>query len=514
MKPNALSRTLSPTGNAPIPVIALAVLGLILGSCGRGGLVTDSADGEAEYRTSLTADGRGIAYRPPSMGWKPLGIDALPSYDPAKTESFQVDLRKRDVSSLDLSGRLADLLKADFDSGTRWPDRLPDGFDPSLIMELGKNPGLGVRALHKEGIVGTGVGIAVIDQALLVDHVEYKDRLRLYEEIHCGDGRAAMHGAAVASIAVGKSAGVAPGADLYYIGETSGTREDGGFTYDFTHLARAIERVLKVNRRLPAGEKIRVIAIAQGWVAVSKGSAEAARAVARAVKGGVFVVSSSLFETSGRRFAFSGLGREPTADPDKPGSFGPGLWWANSFYRGRHKPAPDIEPLLVPMDSRTPAGFNGPEDYAFYRQGGLSWAIPWVAGLYALACQVRPDVTPELFWRTALATGDSLELPPRDAPLTEEEIERRVPEAVEKAMAQVMAGLRRQGDGADPEKYLADFHNYFTGKKLTKMTEAEFRAWEAGYVREGLAAIGKPVVLEKIVNPLKLMAALRKGEAR
>jgi hypothetical protein len=33
---------------------------------------------------------------------------------------------------------------------------------------------------------------------------------------------------------------------------------------------------------------------------------------------------------------------------------------------------------------------------------------PFLAGLYALACQVRPDITPELFWKTAVATGVAL----------------------------------------------------------------------------------------------------------
>lgn len=27
--------------------------------------------------------------------------------------------------------------------------------------------------------------------------------------------------------------------------------------------------------------------------------------------------------------------------------------------------------------------------------------MPWIAGLYALACQVKPDVTPKVFWQTA-----------------------------------------------------------------------------------------------------------------
>ena len=503
-------RSSSRRGAILSPLAALAVLGLGLWSCGRGGLVTGSAAEDAEYRTSLTADGRGIAFRPPASNWILRRIDALPAYDPAKRVSFQVDLRQRDVGSLDLSGRLADLLKADFDTETRWPGRLPDGFDPALIMEYGKNPGLGVRGLHQGGIDGRGVGIAVIDQALFVDHVEYKDRLRLYEEVHCGDRAAGMHGAAVASIAVGKSVGVAPGADLYYIGETSGTYGGQEFSHDFTHLARAIERVLKVNKRLPAGRKIRVIAIAQGWTAADTGSADAARAVERAGKEGLFVVSSSLFETSGRRLAFHGLGRVPAADPEAYRSYGPGLWWAESFYRGKYRPAAGVTPLLVPMDSRTTAGFCGLDEYAFNRQGGWSWAIPWIAGLYALACQVRSEVTPELFWETALATGDSLEVPPRENPLTEAEIERRVPEAVEKAMAQVKAGMRGLGEGAGLERYLADFHNYFTGQKLARMSETDFRAWEEKIAREGLSAIGRPVVLEKIVNPVRLIAALKR----
>ena len=324
-----------------------------------------------------------------------------------------------------------------------------------------------------------------------------------------------MHGASVASIAVGRSVGVAPAAGLYFIGETSGdylgTSE---FEQDFLYLARAIERLLKVNKRLAEGEKIRVIAIAQGWGEGSQGSDEATRAVDRARREGVFVVSSSLFETSGRRFAFGGLGREPLADPGAYGSYGPGLWWAESFFGGKFKSAAGVTPLLVPMDARTAAGPRGPDDYAFYRQGGLSWAIPWIAGLYALACQVRPDVTPDLFWATALATGDSLEVPPRERSLTPDEVEARVPKLVEEVMARFRADLARFGEDAEAEKRMAALYERATGVRRPRMSEAEFRAWGVKLARARLSAIGKPVVLEKIVNPSKLMAALGKGEAR
>jgi hypothetical protein len=151
----------------------------------------------------------------------------------------------------------------------------------------GKNPGLGVRALHRLGITGNGVGVAIIDQALLVDHVEYRDRLRLYEEIHNGDETAAMHGPAVASIAVGRTVGVAPGADLYYIAETHGSVESRQFVFDFVPLARSIDRILEVNRSLPATRKIRVLSISEGWSPRQKGYAEVTAAVERAMEGKV-----------------------------------------------------------------------------------------------------------------------------------------------------------------------------------------------------------------------------------
>jgi hypothetical protein len=66
--------------------------------------------------------------------------------------------------------------------------------------------------------------------------------------------------------------------------------------------------------------------------------------------------------------------------------------------------------LLIPMDSRTTASPTGTEDYVFYRQGGWSWSIPYLAGMYALAVQVKPDITPEEFWDIALKTGQTTQL--------------------------------------------------------------------------------------------------------
>ncbi len=60
------------------------------------------------------------------------------------------------------------------------------------------------------------------------------------------------------------------------------------------------------------------------------------------------------------------------------------------------------------MDSRTTASPTGAEEYVFYRIGGWSWSIPYLAGMYALAVQVDPGITPEEFWETALETGRTI----------------------------------------------------------------------------------------------------------
>lgn len=513
-----LSKALKLAGGALQVAVVIIVLGLVRSWGGHPapgpGSPAGGASQDDEFRTALTQEGRGIVRHPPPYEFGRGPLEALPAYDPSKKrETWQVDLRGYDLSALDLEGRLEDLLMADFDMATRWPGRLPRGFDPDRIMELGKDPGLGIRALHERGITGKGVAVAIIDQGLLVDHVEYKDRLRLYEEIHSWDERAAMHGPAVASIAVGRTVGVAPEADLYYIAGTSGTSGPGGFVYDFSYLATAIDRIREVNAGLPEGRKIRVLSISVGWDPHRKGFAEANAAVARAQADGIFVVSMSLSRTSGGRFFLHGLGRSPVDDPNLLSSVKPGQWWADTFYTGTYAPDPKVLYLLVPMDSRTFAGPTGPGDYAFNRAGGSSWTAPWLAGLYALACQVDPGLTPEVFWKAALDTGAALEFPPsRDRP-SEKTIEAQAAKMAAERLAMFDAKFP---PGPERDKAMADTYSHYAGKKVEKVSEADFKAWAAAMSRDwvvkSLSPSDKPVVLEKIVDPAKLLAALKKQE--
>lgn len=330
---------------------------------------------------------------------------AAPHYDENSADPYQagVDLRGLNLNALDLTDAVEDLFYCDFDSRTVWPagDRLPPGFSPEQIMGLGKNPGLGLRRLHEQGVTGRGIGIAIIDQTLLAGHQEYAGRLRWYEEIGVfSDQPAAMHGSAVASIAVGRSVGVAPEADLYYIAGSD-------FPYYLFNFSQGIRRIIQINESLPADRKIRVISISSGWSPNIPGYYEMVAAVNEARTQGIFVISSDLEQDYG--FRFHGLGRLPLDDPDDFEAYKPGMFWADDFYRsGEMLPDFYAGRLFVPMDSRTTAGPGGKDEYVFYRAAGWSWSIPYLAGLYALAAQVDPSITPGRFWSLALESGHTI----------------------------------------------------------------------------------------------------------
>lgn len=329
-------------------------------------------------------------------------LNSLPEYNGNSSIVRTLNLPGYDLSDLDLKDRLTDLLFSDFDSRTIWPEVLPNGFHPDKIMETGKNPGLQLRTLHAEGFTADGINIAIIGQPLLITHLEYMGRIELYEEINISGSTAQVQGTAVASIAAGKTTGTAPGADIYYTAVSHIEITDAGFGWNYEPVARAVRRILEVNKSLPRKDKIKVIALPLGWNPDDNGAYELDTAVNEAIDDRIFVVSSSMERFYG--FSFQGLGREVYADPDSLDSWTPGLWWKNIFYSSEDFISQNK--LLVPMDSRTTASPTGNSDYAFYRNGSWSWAVPWIAGLYALACEVYPKIDAEYFWEAALLVAN------------------------------------------------------------------------------------------------------------
>jgi serine protease AprX len=288
------------------------------------------------------------------------------------------------LAGIDLRGHLKLLETMPFDSRTVWPEpnKLPEGFDPARVLEEGKNPGLGIRSLHKQGIDGNGVGIAIIDQPLVKNHKEYVNSIVHFEEIDVYGVPPQMHGPAVASIAVGKDCGVAPAAKLYYYAIPMWKWKSCQPYCD------VINKILQSNKKLKPSERIRVVSISTGMFSHWKDFTLWKETLRKAEQQGLLVVTC---DTSAINYGT--LTRIPGKDPEEP----------NSYRSGRYGAG-----LLVPAGSRTTASHEGPEVYTYWTEGGMSWATPYLAGLAALAYQVDPEIEPkkivELLLQTAAKT--------------------------------------------------------------------------------------------------------------
>lgn len=331
------------------------------------------------------------------------------------------DLRNSDLSDAKLDNSNEELNNCYFSTHTKWPKELPKNFDPDAILKLGKNQGLGIRKLQAEGINGKGINIAMIDYALLVDHEEIKNQINFYDEINCAGEETSMHGPAMASLAVGKSIGVAPKANLYFVGCDNEDIKNGTSQIDFIPMAKAIDKILEINQKLSMQNKIRVLSISSAFCPDNKGYKEMTEAIERAKNAGIFVITANIFETYNNKFWYYGVDRKPMDNPEKQTSYKPHNWkdWLSfvahipgfgKYYEKKFNSVSPKEFLLVPMSSKTFADYEGVKDYSFNRIGGWSSVEPYLAGLYALCCQVKPDVTPDIFWSTALKTGDTMEI--------------------------------------------------------------------------------------------------------
>lgn len=292
------------------------------------------------------------------------------------------DLKKMDhfsglegvsLARLDLRSEKEILDRLGFDSRTVWPaaDRLPAGFDPGALIRGHQGPGLGVRALHDRGIDGRGVGVAIIDQPLLLGHREYALRILRYDAAGLDGMSPQMHGSPVVSIMVGRTVGVAPRAALTYLAVPMWEQDNRPYI-------EALRKIVDWNRVLPAGERIRVVSISTGMFPRYPHFAEWETARAEARNAGILVVTCDR-----NTLKYGILACRPGQDPDDRMSYGPSDYtWPDDAIR-------------VPGAGRTLASHQGEDVYVFDREGGMSWGPPYIAGLAALAFQVAPGISPE-----------------------------------------------------------------------------------------------------------------------
>lgn len=253
------------------------------------------------------------------------------------------------------------------------------------VLEAGKNPGLGVRELHAQGITGQGVNVAIIDQHLLLDHPEYADSVADYYDSGCGpdaEGYGSMHAPAVMSILAGNTLGVAPDAKVYFAAAPS-------WEMDSAYFADCLYWIMEQNKSLPENEKIRLVSVSaapqDGWF---ENGDQWTEAVAAAQAEGILVLDCRDIDPN-TGFVFAAY-----YDPENPEDVTacqPGF--PNNSDRN-FADAMWEDVIFAPTSYRTSArGYlEGDYYYGYDSIGGQSWAVPYVAGVLALGWQVNPSL--------------------------------------------------------------------------------------------------------------------------
>lgn len=335
---------------------------------------------------------RGVKDNPATLAGPSTAIAAMPVTVPAPYD----DVRGKDLTAI--GGKLDAVLLR-----TLWINmntKLDAAGARTLtqIVEAGRNPGLGVRALHAQGLTGRGVAVAIIDQNLAgIAHPEYDGKVTMYRDVGTGQDAAkgSMHGPAVLSLLVGAQAGTAPDARVYYTAVPS-------WLADAKYCADALTWIIGENRKLPEGGKIRVVSVSAApsgpGSPFTKNGESWDAAVAAATAEGILVLDCT--QTHG----FIGPCYYDPADPENVRKAMPGFPGQTGW-----NTSPDH--VLAPTSYRSTAESYraGQNSWQYTGRGGLSWGIPWAAGVLAMGWQVNPalgmDEIVKLLRDTAFVRG-------------------------------------------------------------------------------------------------------------
>lgn len=263
------------------------------------------------------------------------------------------------------------------------------------ILNLGMNPGLGVRALHTNGITGQGVTVAIIDQSVILDHPEFKGKIIKYRDFGAAEeGKGSMHGPAVTSLLVGKNIGTAPGASVYYAAVPS-------WFLDAQYYADALDWIIAENVKLPEDQKIRVVSVSSipsGMWSEYKNQEAWDAAYERALKEDILVLDVTYEH---------GYTNPCTLDMYDPDNIAKCIPQWNGPLAAPHTR------IYVPMAHRSTAIENDDPifSYQYDGPGGLSWTAPYLSGVLAMGWQVNPALTSsellELMYASAYITDEN-----------------------------------------------------------------------------------------------------------
>ena len=295
----------------------------------------------------------------------------LPNQErPNYKKVHNVDLSELDLSKYEnmFSGELPNTLYVtpkeaaehnivtDWTDHVIWPtkDKLPKGVNPQKILEEAKQTPE-IKKMHDKGKNGRGINIAIIDQRLNTEHPEYASNIKLYKIIpsFLKHNNIEYHGSLVSGIAVGHTTGVAPGANLYYYSAPSSeVLPDGTRVHSRKYVMQAVKEIIKFNQTHSDVEKIRFLSCS--WGGPDDLHVQECKELFDVCKqNGIKVIGGAYEPQKVKHY--------DNRYPNRTGEIG------------------------VPTDGKTTSFWQG--GFKYTRQGGYSSVCPYLAGVFACACQ-------------------------------------------------------------------------------------------------------------------------------
>lgn len=277
------------------------------------------------------------------------------------------------------------------------------------VLEKGKNSGLGVKSIHKRGITGKGVNVAIIDQFLCANHPEFKGKVVQYKDVGCNQPpySGSMHAPAVLSVLAGDTMGIAPDVRVYFAASPS-------WALDAKNEAQALEWILQVNQSLPEHSKIKVVSVSgnhsgKGYPFCKNGKLWN-KAVKKAQKEGILVLDVT------PDHGIIGPCYYDIHDPDNLSKcrIGFPVMLVKKHWSKKIVYAPCIFRTTAEEYTDGNPSYQYLGGIPYSGQGGESLSIPYAAGVCALGWQVKPDLKPDeivkLLFKTAYITPDGYKI--------------------------------------------------------------------------------------------------------
>jgi len=330
-----------------------------------------------------------------------ITLTALPYTISGGDTVYATDLRHADLRVCPLQVHFTHLLRCDFDSKTIWPEKdLPQHFKPAFIQVFGGDPGTGIRAAAMKGFTAKNAGIAVVGPPPLVQHEEFKHRLRRYEEIGAVSDTASDDGTAWAGMIAGKTTGIAFESWLYYFAVPC-TDKNGNMMYSTSDAVSALKRIVEINAALPAAEKILAVALPCSYDTTSKEYARIFEQYTELARQGILPVDAGLMLLGGPENIY-GLGRDPLRNPEDYEFFRPAAYW---YQRYREVLSDSSRKWFVPLESRFLASAAGHDQYVFRRYPPRNYLVPYFAAVFVLGKSVNRALNPLTFMDALYQSG-------------------------------------------------------------------------------------------------------------